>query len=93
MFEKLKRKVGKTIKLVFNGIKFKVEIKWRDAFMEEILVIIDPEEYKENFEGFVVQLLITQNNKIFIHTPIFSSTEEIKEERSLIKALKNEGIL
>ena len=47
----------------------------------------------EKFEGFVVQLLITQDNKIFVHTPIFDATEEIKEERPLIKALKNESIL
>ena len=93
MFEKLKRKVGETIKFVFNGVKFKVEIKWRDAFMEKIIIIIDPEEMKEKFEGFVVQLLITQENKIFIYTPIFDATEEIKEERNLIKALKNESIL
>jgi len=93
MFEKLKRKTGETIKFVFNGIKFKVEIKWRNAFMEEIIIVIDPEEYEERFEGFVVQLLITQDDKIFIHTPIFDATEEVKEERNLIKALKNEGIL
>ncbi len=97
MFEKLKRKIGKSFKMVFQGEELNIKPVWLDAFMDRIVLRIEAKvdtgklgEQQGIFEMPMIKIMVDRANIIY---PFYEPTEILGENKALIKALKNESIL
>lgn len=97
MFEKLKRKIGKSFKIIFQGEGLNIRPIWLNAFMDDIVLIIEAEaergDFGENlgiFEMPMIKIVVSKGDIIY---PFYEPTEIIEQSKALIKALKNKSIL